>query len=298
MNIHPKVPMAERRDAMEKLPFLSEEKSLGTYLREIARIPLLTPQEEKTISRAAHKGDPAALDHMVEANLRFVVSVAKTYRNRGLSFLDLINEGNLGLMKAARTFDPERGVRFVSYAVWWIRQSILAAILDKADMVRIPQSQSKKIRKINKRVKEWEQKAGEGLSDMEVMKKAAIDRKTLVEVQQFAHGYLSLDTTRVGDSEKPIIEFLRDPKDANDFERELMDKDLTERIHKALKTLDQRDEKIITWRYGLDGQGIRTLDEIGKSLKISKERVRQIEERAMQKIRASKNVEELRDYVH
>jgi RNA polymerase sigma factor (sigma-70 family) len=147
-------------------------------------------------------------------------------------------------------------------------------------------------------VKEWEQKAGEGLSDMEVMKKAAIDRKTLVEVQQFAHGYLSLDTTRVGDSEKPIIEFLRDPKDANDFERELMDKDLTERIHKALKTLDQRDEKIITWRYGLDGQGIRTLDEIGKSLKISKERVRQIEERAMQKIRASKNVEELRDYVH
>ena len=130
---------------MEKLPFVSEEKSVGTYLKEIARIPLLTLEEEKSIGFEARKGDEKALTHMVEANLRFVVSIAKGYRNRGLSFLDLINEGNLGLMKAARTFDPERGVRFVSYAVWWIRQSILAAILDKADMVRIPQSQTKKI---------------------------------------------------------------------------------------------------------------------------------------------------------
>ena len=282
---------------MEKLPFLSEEKSLGTYLKEIARISLLTPEEEKELSRKAHKGDEAALTRLVESNLRFVVSVAKTYRNRGLSFLDLINEGNLGLMKAARTFDPERGVRFVSYAVWWIRQSILAAILDKADMVRIPQSQSKKIRKINKKIQEFKQKTGAELSDVDAMKKADIDRKTLVEVQQFAHGYLSLDTTHIGDSEKPIIDFLRDPKDVNDFERELMDKDLSERLHKTLKKLDQRDEKILTWRFGLDGKGSRTLDEIGKTLKISKERVRQIEERAMQKIRGSKDVEELKDYV-
>jgi len=282
---------------MEKLPFVSEEKSLGTYLKEIARISLLTPEEEKALSRKTHKGDEAALTKLVESNLRFVVSVAKTYRNRGLSFLDLINEGNLGLMKAARTFDPERGVRFVSYAVWWIRQSILAAILDKADMVRIPQSQSKKIRKINKKIQEYKQKSGAELSDVDAMKKADIDRKTLVEVQQFAHGYLSLDTTHIGDSEKPIIDYLRDPKDVNDFERELMDKDLSERLHKTLKKLDQRDEKILTWRFGLDGQGSRTLDEIGKTLKISKERVRQIEERAMQKIRGSRGVEELRDFV-
>ena len=282
---------------MEKLPFLSEEKSLGTYLKEIARISLLTPEEEKELSRKGHKGDESALTKLVESNLRFVVSVAKTYRNRGLSFLDLINEGNLGLMKAARTFDPERGVRFVSYAVWWIRQSILAAILDKADIVRIPQSQSKKIRKINKKIQEFKQKAGAELSDVDAMKKADIDRKTLVEVQQFAHGYLSLDTTHIGDSEKPIIDYLRDPKDVNDFERELMDKDLSERLHKTLKKLDQRDEKILTWRFGLDGKGSRTLDEIGKTLKISKERVRQIEERAMLKIRGSKDVEELRDYV-
>src|SRR5476651_850072 len=127
---------------MEKLPFMNDEKSVGNYLKEIARIPLLTPEEEKKLAVEARKGDVKALNHMVEANLRFVVSVAKGFRNRGLSFLDLINEGNLGLMKASRTFDPERGVRFVSYAVWWIRQSILAAILDKADMVRIPQSQS------------------------------------------------------------------------------------------------------------------------------------------------------------
>jgi len=282
---------------MEKLPFVSEEKSVGTYLKEIARVPLLTREEEIKISKAAQKGDEKALNHMIEANLRFVVSVAKGYRNRGLSFLDLINEGNLGLMKAARTFDPERGVRFVSYAVWWIRQSILAAILDKADIVRIPQSQTKKIRKINKKVEAMKLKAGGPVSDSEVMKKADIDRETLNEVQQFAHGYLSLDTTHVGDSEKPIIDFLSNPKEVDNLEKKLMDLDLTSKLQAALKTLDQRDGKILTWRYGLDGHESQTLDEIGKRLNISKERVRQIEERAMKKIRGSKDVELLRDYV-
>lgn len=281
---------------MEKLPFVSEEKSVGTYLKEIARIPLLTLEEEKSIGFEARKGDEKALTHMVEANLRFVVSIAKGYRNRGLSFLDLINEGNLGLMKAARTFDPERGVRFVSYAVWWIRQSILAAILDKADMVRIPQSQTKKIRKIYKQVEAMRQKAGGPVSDTEVMKKADINRETLDEVQQFTHGYLSLDTTRVGDSEKPIIEFLKDPRDTDSFEKDLMDKDLTEKLQLALKALDRRDEKVLTWRYGLDGRGSQTLDEIGKRLNISKERVRQIEERAMRKIRNSKAADHLKDF--
>lgn len=282
---------------MEKLPFFSEEKSVGTYLKEIARTPLLTPEQEKTLGRAVQKGDTKALNDLVEANLRFVVSIAKGYRNRGLSFLDLINEGNLGLMKAAKTFDPERGVRFVSYAVWWIRQSILAAILDKADIVRIPQSQTKKIRRISKKMDALKQKAGGAVSDLEVMKKADISRETLNEVQQFTHGYLSLDTTRVGDSDKPIVDFLSDPKDMERFEKDLMDKDLSEKLREALGALDQRDGKVLTWRYGLDGAGIQTLDEIGKRLKISKERVRQIEERAMKKIRGSKEAELLKDFV-
>ncbi len=282
---------------MEKMPFFSEEKSVGTYLKEIARIPLLTPPEEKTLSRLVQKGEEGALNRLVESNLRFVVSIAKGYRNRGLSFLDLINEGNLGLMKAARTFDPERGVRFVSYAVWWIRQSILAAILDKGAMVRIPQSQTKKIRKINKQVQALQLKAGGPVSDEEVMKKADISRETLNEVQQFSYGYLSLDTTRVGDSEKPIVDFLSNPKDTEKFEKDMMDKDLTEKLQLALKALDQRDGKILTWRYGLDGRGGQTLDEIGKRLRISKERVRQIEERAMKKIRGSKEAELLKDHV-
>ena len=281
---------------MEKLPFVSEDKAVGTYLKEISRTPLLTPEEEKKISRTAQKGDEKAYKHMVEANLRFVVSIAKGYRNRGLSFLDLINEGNLGLMKAARTFDPERGVRFVSYAVWWIRQSILAAILDKADMVRIPQSQSKKIRKINKRVEALQQKKGSPLSDTEVMKKVDISRETLNEVQQFSHNYMSLDTTYVGEGEKAIVEFLSDPKDMERLDKGLLDQDLSEKLQQALSGLDQRDGKIISWRYGLDGKGSLTLDEIGKRLKISKERVSQIEERAMKKIRASKEAELLKDY--
>jgi RNA polymerase primary sigma factor len=282
---------------MEKLPFTSEEKSLGTYLKEIARVPLLTPEEEKTLSRSAHKGNSKALTRLIEANLRFVVSIAKGYRNRGLSFLDLINEGNLGLMKAARTFDPERGVRFVSYAVWWIRQSILAAILDKADIVRIPQSQTKKIRKINKKVQALQLKKGSPLTDAEVMKKTDISRETLNEVQQFSHGYLSLDTTYVGDSEKPILEFLKDPRDTENFEKQMMDNDLTEKMKQALGRLDARDGQVLSWRYGLDGQGGQTLDEIGKRLHISKERVRQIEERAMRKIRNSRESQELKDYI-
>jgi RNA polymerase primary sigma factor len=282
---------------MEKLPFAFEEKSLGTYLKEIARVPLLTPQEEKDLSRSAHKGDEKALNHLIEANLRFVVSIAKGYRNRGLTFLDLINEGNLGLIKAARTFDPERGVRFVSYAVWWIRQSILAAILDKADMVRIPQSQTKKIRRINKRVQELELKKGEALTDSEVMKKTEISRETLNEVQQFNHGYVSLDTTLIGDSEKTMGEFIQDPLDAAAFEKKMMDKDLVDKIKVALDDLDPRDGQVLNWRFGLDGQGVRTLDEIGHLLRISKERVRQIEERAMKKIRNSKSSQLLRDYL-
>jgi RNA polymerase primary sigma factor len=281
---------------MEKIPFTTEEKSLGTYLREIARVPLLTPEEEKETARLAHKGDDAALNLMIEANLRFVVSVAKGFRNRGLSFLDLINEGNLGLIKAAKTFDPERGVRFVSYAVWWIRQSILAAIMDKGDMVRIPQSQTKKMRKISKQVAALTEKKGEALSDGEVMKKADISRETWDEVQKFSHGYLSLDTTHVGEGETPLIEFLKDPRSLESFEKELMSQDLSNKVTGALKELDERDGQILTWRYGLDGMGSKTLDEIGQLLGISKERVRQIEERAMRKIRGSKDVEQLRDY--
>jgi RNA polymerase primary sigma factor len=282
---------------MEKLPFTFEEKSLGTYLREIARVPLLTSVEEKELSRKAGHGSEKALNHLIEANLRFVVSIAKGYRNRGLTFLDLINEGNLGLIKAARTFDPERGVRFVSYAVWWIRQSILAAILDKGDIVRVPQSQTKKIRRINKRVQELQLKKGSALTDNEVMKKTDITRETLNEIQQFSHGYLSLDTTVMGDSEKPIIDFLQDPKDAAAFEKQMMDGELLDKIKTALNTLDRRDGQVLSWRFGLDGQGGKTLDEIGRRLKISKERVRQIEERAMKKIRNSKNSEMLKEYI-
>jgi RNA polymerase primary sigma factor len=281
---------------MEKLAFGTEDKSLGTYLKEIARVPLLTPEEEKETARLARKGDEAAMQLMIEANLRFVVSVAKGFRNRGLSFLDLINEGNLGLIKSAKTFDPERGVRFVSYAVWWIRQSILAAIMDKADMVRIPQSQTKKMRKITKQMTAMTEKKGEPMSDTEVMKKADINRETLTEVQKFSHGYLSLDTTHIGEGETPLIEFLKDPKGLESFETELMNKELTNKIRGALKDLDARDGQILTWRYGLDGEGSQTLDEIGQRLGISKERVRQIEERAMRKIRGSEGVEHLRDY--
>jgi RNA polymerase primary sigma factor len=275
-----------------------EDKALGTYLREIARVPLLTPEEEKSIAREAQNGDEKAIQRLVEANLRFVVSVAKQYRNRGLSFLDLINEGNIGLMKSARTFDPERNVRFVSYAVWWIRQTILAALLDKADLVRIPQSQVKKMRKASKRVRALEEKKGSPLSDAEAMSKGGLTRQSVDDLKRFTQGYLSLDTTYVGEGEKPLMEFLKSNVDVDTFEKSMMDQSLTVHLQEALRALSPRDGQILTWRYGLDGHETRTLDEIGRALKISKERVRQIEERAVQKIRTSKEAETLRDFVN
>ena len=226
-----------------------------------------------------------------------MVSVAKHYRNRGLSFLDLINEGNLGLMKAARTYDPERGVRFVSYAVWWIRQTILAALLDKADLVRIPQSQVKKMRKASKRMRALEEKKGRSVTDAEFMKGADLTRESLDDMRRFSMGYLSLDTTLVGEGEKPLLEFLKSDQTVESLEKSLMDRRLGEKLQGILKTLNPRDGQVLTWRYGLDGREARTLDEIGKELKISKERVRQIEERAVKKLRGLKDTEALRDYV-
>jgi RNA polymerase primary sigma factor len=274
-----------------------EDKALGTYLREIAKIPLLTPDEEKALAREIQSGQEGALNRMVEANLRFVVSVAKQYRNRGLSFLDLINEGNIGLMKAARTFDPDRGVRFVSYAVWWIRQTVLASLLDKADLVRIPQSQVKKMRKASKRIRALEEKNGGPLTDGETMGKANLSRESLDDFRRFKQGYLSLDTTYVGDGEKPLLEFLKSDVNAETFEKRLMDRSLTDHLQEAFRGLSERDGQVLTWRFGLDGRDSRTLDEIGRALKISKERVRQIEERAVRKLRHSKDAEALRDFV-
>lgn len=282
---------------MEKLPFLYEDKALSQYLRDISRTRLLTPEEEKELTVKVRRGDEAALNRLVEANLRFVVSVAKNYRNRGLTFLDLINEGNLGLLKAARAFDPERGVRFVSYAVWWIKQSILAAIMDKGDLVRIPQSHTKKVRKMSKRIREARDKKGEKAATVDIMKESGLDRREMDEVAHFNHGYLSLDTTHVGDSDTNLLAFLKDPKDLPAFEKEIMDAEMSVHLQTALKGLQKRDESILTWRYGLDGRGERTLDEIGKRLNISKERVRQIEERAMQRIRESEGAGKLRDFV-
>jgi RNA polymerase primary sigma factor len=282
---------------MDPFPALQEDRALGTYLREIARIPLLTPDEEKVLARRVRQGDEAALNRLAESNLRFVVFVAKQYRNRGLSFLDLINEGNLGLLKACRSYDPERGVRFVSYAVWWIRQTILAALLDKADIVRIPQSQVKKMRKTSKRLRVLEDRKGSPLSDAEALTDANLSREGLDDLRRFARGYLSLDTTRVGDGEKPLLQMLRSADGVETIEKSLMDSTLSTRLQEALKSLSVRDGQVLTWRYGLDGNPVRTLDEIGRQLKLSKERIRQIEERAVKRLRQVKNMEVLRDFV-
>jgi RNA polymerase primary sigma factor len=282
---------------MDRFPSLHENRALGTYLREISRIPLVTPEEEKELARAIRGGNETALNRLAEANLRFVVFTAKQYRNRGLSFLDLINEGNIGLLRACKSFDPERGVRFVSYAVWWIRQAILAALLDKANLVRVPQSRVKKFRKASKRLRFLEARKGSPLSDAEALSETSFSRESLDDLKRFTQGYLSLDTTRVGASEKPLLEMIKSVDGIEAIEKSLMEHSLSKKLQGAIQTLPPRDGQVLTWRYGLDGRPSRTLDEIGRALKLSKERVRQIEERAVRRLREKKGFDVFRDYV-
>ena len=267
-----------------------------TYLKEIGRVPLLTAQQEADLARAAQAGDEDARRRLSEANLRLVVSVAKRYAGRGLPFLDLIQEGNLGLMKAAEKFEPDRGFKFSTYATWWIRQSITRAIADQGRTIRIPVHLVESINRVKKTSGELLRKNGREPTAEELAVRLDMEPDRIRELLQLAQDPISLETP-VGEEEDAHLEdFIQDEEagiPADEAGRQLLRRELLG----VLKSLTPREERVITLRFGLEDGRARTLEELGREFNVTRERVRQIEAKALRKLRHPSRAKRLRDYL-
>jgi RNA polymerase primary sigma factor len=267
--------------------------SLEKYLEDISHIPLLTLKEEVDYTRRAREGDQEVLDKLVKANLRFVVKIAKEYQNQGLPLIDLIHEGNLGLIKAAKRFDETLGFRFISYAVWWIRQSILQALAEHARIVRLPLNRVGLINRINVTVRELGQQFEREPTAAEISKILQISGEDVAEALNCGNFHLSLDQPVRSEEESNIKDVLMNPNSQMP-DASLLNDSLKEEIQRVLRTLTPREEKIIKMYFGLDQERPLTLDEIGDRMKLTRERVRQIKEKALIRLRHQSRSQNLR----
>jgi RNA polymerase primary sigma factor len=273
----------------------THELSLEVYFKDINRYALLTREQEIELARRIKQGDEEALQQLALANLRFVVSVAKRYVNQGLTLADLVNEGNLGLLKAAQRFDETRGFRFISYAVWWIRQAIMQALLDKARVVRLPQNQTALLIKIHKaRIALQNQGVPSPNADQiaGLMQVPVADVRHALRADRVEMG---LDDCGDGGEDRPLAEILEDEEQPAPDERVLR-RGLAEDVRRSLSVLSDREAHVITLYYGLGPEEALTLQEIGERMGLTRERIRQIKERALDKMRGSVSRELLHDY--
>ncbi len=273
-----------------------ESQSLDKYLQEIGKVDLLTADEEVTLAKRIKEGDPIALEKLTKANLRFVVSVAKQYQNQGLSLGDLINEGNLGLIKAAQRFDETRGFKFISYAVWWIRQSILQALAEQSRIVRLPLNRVGSLNKISKTFSELEQKFEREPSPEELAEVLQVTTAEVVDTMKISGRHISMDAPFVQGEENSLLDVLE-----NDGEEKpdsgLMNDSLRREVQRALSTLTQREGDVITFYFGLNGEHAMTLEEIGEKFNLTRERVRQIKEKAIRRLRHTSRSKALKPYL-
>ena len=272
-----------------------ESEALEKYLSEIGREELLSSDEEVELAQRIRKGDQQALERLTKANLRFVVSVAKQYQNQGLALPDLINEGNLGLIKAAEKFDETRGFKFISYAVWWIRQSILQAIAEQSRIVRLPLNQVGSMNKINQMLSKFEQENERRPSVDEISERIDLPEDKVDEAMLIGGRHVSVDAPFIDGEDNSLLDVLVN-NDAPMADRELVMESLRAEIESALKILNERERNIVTAFYGI-GQPEMTLEEIGSKFGLTRERVRQIKEKAIRRLRNNTKNKILKAYL-
>jgi RNA polymerase primary sigma factor len=262
----------------------SDDGSLDQYLREISQYPLITREDEVELARRIKQGCQLSLDKLVRSNLRFVVSVAKKYQNQGVSLSDLINEGNLGLIRAAHKFDETKGIKFISYAVWWIRQAILQALAEQSRIVRVPLNRAGTLHRIGKRSSTLLQELGREPTVEEIAEGMDISQEEVAKTLSISQSHLSLDAPLTPGEDNKLLDYIPDTQnpgpDDETFERALSDS-----IDEVLETLKEREAKILRLYFGLEGKEPMTLEEIGGMMGITRERVRQIKEKALARLR-------------
>ena len=272
-----------------------ESASLDKYLQEIGREELVSPEEEVELAQRIHKGDQVALEKLTRANLRFVVSVAKQYQNQGLSLPDLINEGNLGLITAAEKFDETKGFKFISYAVWWIRQSILQALAEQSRIVRLPLNQVGSLNKINKALSRFEQENERQPSSEELSEMIDVPKDKISDTLRVSGRHVSVDAPFVEGEDNSLLDVLPND-DSPSADRGLVNESLNTEIERALSTLSTREREIIKSFFGIGCQEM-TLEEIGERFGLTRERVRQIKEKAIRRLKSPNRSKLLKGYL-
>lgn len=273
-----------------------ETASLDKYLQEIGKVDLITADEEVELAQRIKKGDRIALEKLTKANLRFVVSVAKQYQNQGLSLPDLINEGNLGLIKAAQRFDETRGFKFISYAVWWIRQSILQALAEQSRIVRLPLNKIGSINKINKAYATLEQEHERAPSPEEISELLDMSESDVKESMKNSGRHVSMDAPLVEGEDSNLYDVLNTGESPSP-DVELMNESLRIEIERSLQTLTPREADLIRLYFGLNGSHPMTLEEIGETFDLTRERVRQIKEKAIRRLKHTSRSKILKTYI-
>ena len=274
-----------------------ESKSLDQYLQEIGKVDLLTPDQEIELAIRIRKGDKFALDALTKANLRFVVSVAKQFQNQGLSLGDLINEGNLGLIKAAQRFDETRGFKFISYAVWWVRQSIMQAIADQSRIVRLPLNRVGSLSKISKAYRDLEQEYERKPTTTELASILDMTQEDVAYAMQISGRHVSMDAPFSGDDDKNSLMDVLPNDDQPSPDTILMRESLKKEVENALSTLSEKEAKVLRLYFGIDAERSATLEEIGEKFDLTRERVRQIKEKALRRLKHNAKSKNLKAYL-
>lgn len=272
------------------------DSSISWYLDQINRIPLLSREQEDTLARASRDGDLAAKDELIRSNLRFVVSIAKKYQTSGISLLDLINEGNLGLIRAAEKFDPDRGYHFISYAVWWIRQSIMLAISQKASLIRLPLNRTADLQKIERVHKKLEHKFGREPLASEIAEELDMDNEEINHLRNITQDFISLDATLGDSDDTTILDMIVDTK-TDSPDEQVFEESLVNSLNEVLSTLTDSEKEILCMRYGLNGYEPMSLQQIGDKFNLSKERIRQIEKKAIRRLRHPSRSSKLKSFM-